>query len=87
LIKGHAAPTELELSFGAWCYKHGAPTEPWFREEADKTYLYNVKVPKEFVSASQLDFDIVPQTPVRKEYVVEPLRPPSLAATDRRGLR
>ncbi len=53
-----------------------------FRGSANKTYLYNVKAPKEFKSVSQLDVEIIPQNPVRKEYIVEPPRPPAA-----RGLR
>ena len=48
-----------------------------FRGSADKTYLYNVKAPKEFApTGSRLDLEIIPQSPVRKEYVVAPPRPP-----------
>jgi len=48
-----------------------------FRGSTDKTYLYNVNVPKAFASPSHLDLEIIPQNPVRKEYVIEPPRPPA----------
>ena len=46
-----------------------------FRSSSDKSYRYNVQLPKGFGSRSQLNLEVIPQNPVRKEFLVEPPRP------------
>ena len=58
-----------------------------FRGSANKTYRYDVKMPKGFAPQSPLDLEVIPQNPVRKEYLVEPPRPPAARATNGFGLR
>ena len=47
-----------------------------FRGSANKTYRYDIKVPKGSDASTPFDVEIIPQNPVRLEYVVEPPRPP-----------
>jgi hypothetical protein len=55
---------------------HGRTFAAEFRGSANKTYRYDVKIPKGFDPQSQLALEVLAQNPVRKEYLVEPPRPP-----------
>jgi len=56
-----------------------------FRGSADKTYHYNVKVPKGFDTSAPLDLEVIPQNPVRMEFVVEPPQPPNAQQSNAQG--